>query len=153
VAGASRKRAVVVYDTMWGSTQILARSIGEGIASKGVEVMIHCLSSSPNSDIITDILETKAIIVGSPTLNNHIFPSVAGFLAYLRGLKPLNKIGAAFGSYGWAGGAKKIVESEMQATGIQMIESDIDFIFKPNGDEAKKAYTFGHMVGDKILGN
>jgi flavorubredoxin len=151
VAGVSRKRAVVVYDTMWGSTQILAMAIANGIASKGVEVRVHSLGASPSSDVIADILEAKAVIVGSPTLNNHIFPTVAAFLAYMRGLKPVNKIGAAFGSYGWAGGAKKVVETEMQASGIQMVESDIDFVFKPNGNEVKRAYTFGQMMGNKVL--
>lgn len=152
VAGETRKKAVVVYDTMWGSTQVLARALADGIASKGVNVRVHCLGSSHNSDVMADILDARGVLVGSPTLNNHLFPSVASFLAYMRGLKPMNKIGAAFGSYGWAGGAKKVVEAEMQAAGIQMVESDIDFIFKPNGDEVKKAYAFGQMMGDKING-
>ncbi len=150
VAGETVKRAVVVYDTMWGSTQILARAIAEGIASKGVDVRVHCLQSSPNSDIIADILEAKAVVVGSPTLNNHIFPTVADFLAYMRGLKPMNKIGGAFGSYGWAGGAKKIAEAEMQAAGVQLVDSDNDFVFKPNGDEAKRAFAWGAALGEKI---
>ena len=152
VAGETKKKAVVVYDTMWGSTQMLARAIADGIASKGVDVRVHSLGASPNSDVIADILDAKAVLVGSPTLNNHIFPSVAGFLAYMRGLKPLNKIGAAFGSYGWAGGAKKAVEAEMQAAGIQLVDSDIDFVFRPNGDEAKRAHAFGQSIAEKILG-
>ncbi len=151
VAGETKRKAVVVYDTMWGSTQVLARAIADGIASKGVNVRVHCLAATPNSDVIADILEAKAVVVGSPTLNNHIFPTVASFLAYMRGLKPMNKIGAAFGSYGWAGGAKKVVEAEMQATGIQLVESDIDFVFKPNGDETKRAYAFGASIGEKIV--
>ncbi len=151
VAGETKRKAVVVYDTMWGSTQVLARAIADGIASQGVNVRVHCLAATPNSDIIADVLEAKAVVVGSPTLNNHIFPTVASFLAYMRGLKPMNKIGAAFGSYGWAGGAKKIVEAEMQAAGIQLVESDIDFVFKPNGDETKRAYAFGASIGEKIV--
>lgn len=150
VAGQTRKRAVVVYDSMWGSTQILARAITEGIASRGVEVRVHCLQSSPNSEAIADVLDAKAVVVGSPTLNNYIFPTVASFLAYMRGLKPMNKIGGAFGSYGWAGGAKKIVEAEMQSAGIELVESDIDFVFKPNGDEARRAFAWGAALGDKI---
>jgi anaerobic nitric oxide reductase flavorubredoxin len=150
VAGESKKKAVVVYDTMWGSTQVLARTIADGMASKGVDVRVHCLQSSPNSDAIADILDAKVVVVGSPTLNNHLFPTVASFLAYMRGLKPMNKIGAAFGSYGWAGGAKKAVEAEMQAAGIQLVESDIDFVFKPGGDEAMRAYAFGVTLGEKI---
>ena len=152
VAGETKKKAVVVYDTMWGSTQMLARAIADGIASKGVDVRVHSLGASPSSDVIADILDAKAVLVGSPTLNNHIFPSVAGFLAYMRGLKPLNKIGAAFGSYGWAGGAKKAVEAEMQAAGIQLVDSDIDFVFRPNGDETKRAHAFGQSIAEKIIG-
>ena len=152
VAGETKKKAVVVYDTMWGSTQVLARAIADGIASKGVDARVHSLGASPSSDVIADILDAKAVLVGSPTLNNHIFPSVAGFLAYMRGLKPLNKIGAAFGSYGWAGGAKKAVEAEMQAAGIQLVDSDIDFVFRPNGDEAKRAHAFGQSIAEKIIG-
>ena len=151
VAGETKKKAVIVYDTMWGSTQILARAIADGLTSKGVNVRVHSLSSSHNSEAIADILESKAVIVGSPTLNNHLFPTVASYLAYMRGLKPLNKIGAAFGSYGWAGGAKKAAEAEMQAAGIQIVECDIDFVFKPSGDEAKRAYIFGQEMGDKIM--
>jgi anaerobic nitric oxide reductase flavorubredoxin len=151
VAGETTKKAVVVYDTMWGSTQILARAIADGIASKGVNVKLHSLGASPNSVVIADILDAKAVVVGSPTLNNHVFPTVASFLAYMRGLKPMNKIGAAFGSYGWAGGAKKVVEAEMQAAGIQMVDSDIDFVFKPSGDEAKRAYALGVKLGDRIV--
>jgi anaerobic nitric oxide reductase flavorubredoxin len=151
VVGETKKKAVVVYDTMWGSTQILARAIADGLTSKGVNVRVHSLSSSHNSEVIADILDAKAVIVGSPTLNNHLFPTVASYLAYMRGLKPLNKIGAAFGSYGWAGGAKKAVEVELQAAGIQVIECDIDFVFKPSGDETKRAYIFGQAIGDKII--
>ena len=151
VAGETKKKAVIVYDTMWGSTQILARAIADGLTSKGVNVRVHSLSSSHNSEAIADILESKAVLVGSPTLNNHLFPTVASYLAYMRGLKPLNKIGAAFGSYGWAGGAKKAAEVEMQAAGIQIVECDIDFVFKPSGDEAKRAYIFGQEMGDKIM--
>ncbi len=149
-AGETVPRAVIVYDTMWGSTEALANALVEGIASKGVEARIHRLNASHNSDAVADILDAKAVLVGSPTLNNHLFPTVAGFLAYMRGLRPLNKIGAAFGSYGWAGGAKKAVEAEMQAAGIQILESDLDFSYRPGPEELKKAYDFGAMIGEKI---
>ena len=150
VSGETRKKAVIVYDTMWGSTEKVARAIMEGLAAEGVEVKMHSLSSSPNSEIIADILETKAVIVGGPTLNNYLFPTVASYLAYMRGLKPLNKIGAAFGSYGWAGGAKKATEVEMMAAGVQIIESGLDFQYRPTEVELLKAYNFGKEMGVKI---
>jgi flavorubredoxin len=66
------------------------------------------------------------------------------------GLKPMNKIGAGFGSYGWAGGAKRFVEEQMKLAGIELIESDLDFVFKPNEDEWKKSYDFGVMIAKKL---
>jgi flavorubredoxin len=150
VSGKTRNKVIIVYDSMWGSTQILANNIADGLASKGVDVIIHNLTVSHNSDVIADLLDAKAILVGSPTLNNYLFPSVAGFLAYLRGLKPINKIGAAFGSYGWAGGAKKAAETELQAAGVQLVDSPIDFVFKPSPEEAKKSFEFGQQMAAKI---
>jgi len=150
VSGETQKKAVIVYDTMWGSTEKVARAIMEGLTAEGVEVIVHSLSSSHNSEVIADVLETRAVIVGGPTLNNHLFPTVASFLAYMRGLKPLNKIGAAFGSYGWGGGAKKATELEMVAAGIQIVESGLDFQYKPTVEELLKAYNFGKEMGAKI---
>jgi len=99
---------------------------------------------------MTDILEAKAVFVGSPTLNNHVYPSVAEFLAYMRGLKPMNKIGAGFGSYGWAGGATRFIEEQMKLAGIELIEADLDFAYKPTEEEWQKAYDFGVMIAKKV---
>jgi flavorubredoxin len=150
LAGETKRKAVIVYDTMWGSTEKVARALAEGVSAGGVEVKLFSLSSSHNSDVVTELLEAKAVLVGSPTLNNHVFPTVAGFLAYMRGLKPVNKIGAAFGSYGWGGGAKRFVEAEMQAAGVQLIESDFDFVFRPSEAELKRAFEYGKMIAGKV---
>jgi flavorubredoxin len=68
----------------------------------------------------------------------------------MRGLKPVNKVGAAFGSYGWGGGAKRFVEAEMQAAGIQLLESDLDFVFRPGAEELRRAFDYGKMVAGKV---
>jgi flavorubredoxin len=150
VNGETEKKAIIVYDSMWHSTEIIARAIANGIISEGVIVKVMNLTSSHRSDVITEILDAKAVLVGSPTLNNHVFPTVAGFLAYMRGLKPLNKIGAAFGSYGWAGGAKSFIEEQMKLAGIELIESDIDFIYKPSEREITKSFDYGKRIAKKI---
>ena len=150
VKGETNEKAVIVYDSMWHSTEKLVRALAEGFASKGVEAKVMNLTQNHRSDVITEILDAKAILVGSPTLNNHVFPTVAGFLAYMRGLKPSNKLGAAFGSYGWAGGAKKFVEEQMKLAGIEMQECDLDCSYRPDEDEIKKAYIYGQILADKI---
>jgi len=150
VAGETKERVVIAYDTMWNSTKKIAYAIAEGVGSEGVECKVFNLTASHRSDVMAEILEAKAVLVGSPTLNNHVFPSVASFMAYMRGLKPMNKFGAGFSSYGWAGGSKKFVEEQMQLAGIEVIESDIDVAYKPTDDEWQRAYEFGVNVAKKV---
>jgi flavorubredoxin len=150
VAGETKEKVVIVYDTMWNSTKKMTYAIAEGVGSEGVECEVFNLTTCHRSDAIAEILEAKAVLVGSPTLNNHVFPPVASFLAYMRGLKPMNKFGAGFGSYGWAGGSKKFVEEQMQLAGIEVMESDIDVTYKPTDDEWHRAYEFGVNVAKKV---
>jgi flavorubredoxin len=150
IKGETEEKAVIVYDTMWKSTEKIAKALAQVIMDEGINVRIHNLQVTHRSDIVSDILDARAVLIGSPTLNNHVFPTVAGFLAYLRGLKPQNKIGAAFGSYGWGGGAKKFVESEMKAANIELIESALEFLYKPSKEELNKAREFGRIVAKKI---
>lgn len=150
IEGYTVPKVVIAYDTMWNSTKTTAYAIAEGISSEGIKVNVYCLTANHRSDVMTDILEAKAVLVGSPTLNNHVYPSVAEFLAYMRGLKPMNKFGAGFGSYGWAGGATRFINEQMKLAGIEMIEADLDYAFKPTEEEWQKAYDFGVMVAKKV---
>jgi len=150
ISGYSVPKVIIPYDSMWNSTKTMAYAIAEGVASEGVECRVYNLTENHRSDIITDILEARAILVGSPTLNNHVYPTVAEFLAYMRGLKPMNKIGAAFGSFGWGGGAKRFIEEQMKLTDIELIENTLDYKFKPTDDEWQSAYDFGVMIAKKV---
>jgi flavorubredoxin len=151
VAGETIPRVVIVYDSMWESTHQIARALSEGLTEGGVDVKIHKLGASHNSDAIADILEAKAVLVGSPTLNNGVFPTVASFLAYMKGLKPRSKVGAFFGSYGWGGGARKVVEAGLEAAGIELLEGDLEYKFRPGIDGLLKAREFGKELASKIL--
>jgi len=133
-SGESNDTAIVVYDTMWGSTEKMAAAIEQGIIDSGFEVKVYHLGKSEWSEIVREILEAKIILVGSPTLNNGMFPSVGGFLTYLRGLRPKGKVGSAFGSYGWAGGAVKAITGELEKTGVTVVDP-ISVKFVPGADD------------------
>ena len=148
--GETVAKALVIYDTMWGSTQKMALAILKGMTDEGVDVKLFNLTASDKSDVIKEVLDAKALIIGSPTLNNGIFPSVAEFLCYLKGLKPRNKIGAAFGSHGWGGGAVKAVQQEMEQTGIELIDSKLAFKFVPDEGEIQKCVDFGRDIAKRI---
>ena len=119
--GEVQDRAVVVFDSMWGSTQILAQTITEAFAAKGIPAAYYDIKATPMSDIVTDIFTSKYLAVGSPTINNQMMPTIAAFLNYLKGLRPQNHKGFAFGSYGWGGQSIGQVEDEMKAAGIEIM--------------------------------
>jgi len=148
--GETAAKALVIYDTMWGSTQKMALAIVKGMVDEGVDVKLFNLTASDKSDVIKEVLDAKALIIGSPTLNNGMFPSVAEFLCYLKGLKPKNKIGAAFGSHGWGGGAVKAIQQELEHTGVELIDSKLAFKFVPDEGEIQKCIDFGREVAAKI---
>jgi len=116
-------KAVIVYDTMWGSTEKIARTIEAGLEQKGIPAEIFSLKDTHISDIMTHVLTAKYICVGSPTLNNNMMSGVAAFLTYLKGLSPKNRIGIAFGSYGWGGQSIGQIEDMMSSCGFNMTYS------------------------------
>lgn len=116
------KKALIIYDTMWKSTEKIAHSVQEAFEAKNYQTRMFNLQYTHISDIMTEILTAKYICIGSPTLNNNILPTVASFLTYLKGLAPKGRIGLAFGSYGWGGQSVGIVEKELESCGFEMLD-------------------------------
>jgi anaerobic nitric oxide reductase flavorubredoxin len=113
-------RAVVIYDTMWEATRRMAEAIGRGLGRCNVPFRLFHMSVSDRNDVITEIFRARAVIVGSPTLNNGLLPTITPILEDLRGLKFQNKIGAAFGSYGWSGESTKAIEEHLGRCNIPL---------------------------------
>ncbi len=143
-----KRKAVVVYDTMWHSTEIMAKVIVESLGEEGVDVRLMNLRSCHRSDIITEVLDAGAIVIGSPTLNNGLFPTISDFLTYIKGLKPLNKIGAAFGSYGWSGEAVKLITRELEEMKFEVIDPGLKIQYVPD----EKGIEACSELGKKIAG-
>lgn len=149
---APEKKAIVVYDTMWKSTEKMANAIASGIKSEGVESRPIHLRKWHRSDVMTEAMDAGAIIVGSPTLNNGLFPTVSDFLTYMKGLKPRNKMGAAFGSYGWSGEAVRLVKKELEAMKFEIIKPELRIQYVPDKEGLEACYRFGQEVGALING-
>jgi flavorubredoxin len=144
-----KRKAVVVYDTMWHSTEKMADAVATGLNAEGIAVRPMYLRKWHRSDIMTEVLDAKAVIVGSPTLNNGLFPTVSDFLTYMKGLKPLNKIGAAFGSYGWSGEAPKMISQELEAMKFDIVEP-LRYQYIPDSNAITASYELGRAVGRAI---
>jgi flavorubredoxin len=149
-AAVSKNKVVIVYDTMWGSTNEMARAIAEGATSQGVNVKLMKLRAATRTEVMTEILDAKAVIVGSPTLNNGIFPTVSSLLTYATGLKPKGKLWAFFGSYGWGGGAVKNMLETAKKAGFEVHEPSIEVKFIPEREELAKCFEFGKEIATKI---
>lgn len=147
--GISKQKVLVIYDTMWNSTEIMANEILRGVADSGGEAALFHLRKNEWSEIVKEVLEARAVIIGSPTLNNGMFPTVGGFLTYLIGLRPKNKLWATFGSYGWAGGAVKAVNEKLKSSGYEPIES-LEVNFRPDEADLGKCYALGQKIASKV---
>ncbi len=147
---ANKNKVTVVFDTMWGSTDKMARAIVNGATSQGVEVKLLKLRGASNSEAATEILDSKAVILGSPTINNGVFPTVSGFLADITGLKPKGKLWGFFGSFGWGGGAVKSMEQIAKNAGFEVHPLSVEAKFIPDAGELKKCFEFGQQIAQKI---
>ena len=145
----TKPKVVIAYETMWNSTEKMARKALEGIADAGVEAKLFNVAESDRTEVMKEMLDAKGFLVGSSTHDNDMLPTMAGFLEFLKGLKPKNRVAAAFGSYGWSGGAVASMEKELKEAGIELAPS-ISCKFVPDGDEVKKCYEFGKDFAAKV---
>jgi flavorubredoxin len=142
----STVKALVIYDTMWHSTEMMAKAIVEGLVDQGVSVQLFDLSATHRSDIITEVLDAGALIIGSSTLNNGMLPRMADLLHYMKGLRPAKKIGAAFGSYGWSGEAVKMITTALEEMKFGILDPGIKVQYVPRDDDLERCIDLGRKV-------
>jgi flavorubredoxin len=144
------KSAVVLFDTMWHGTRRMAEAIGDGLAAEGVPHKLFHTAISDRNDVITEIFKAKAIIIGSPTLNNGLLPTMAPILEDIRGLKFQNKIGAAFGTYGWSGEGVKIIEEHLTRCKIPVATQGVRAKWQPKPADLEACKKLGRTVAQAV---
>jgi len=141
----------IVYDTMYDATGEMARAILDGVVKSGASVRFFGqMSQNDHSDLIKDLLAVKALIVGSPTVHRDYLPTMSPFLEEVRNLKPRNKIGAAFGSFGWSGEAVRNLEARLKEAGITLVSEGIRVHYRPTAQELAHCFALGHRVGELV---
>ena len=143
-------KALIVFDTMWKSTAAMAREIARGVESQGIRVRVMNTRKCHRSDIMTEMLDAKALVVGSPTLNNGIFPVVADVLTYIKGLRPKNRMAVAFGSFGWSGEAVKILNKEFEAMDLEIVDPGLAVKYVPDPEDLVRCFDLGVTIGQKV---
>ncbi|MFC1709035.1 FprA family A-type flavoprotein [Candidatus Omnitrophota bacterium] len=146
----TKPKVVVIYETMWGSTEKMARKIVEGVSEAGISAKLFDITRSDRTEIIKEMLDSKGFLIGSSTHNNDKLPTIAGFLEFFKGLKPKNRVAGVFGSYGWAGGAVKSIEGTLKEAGVEVVQPSISAKYVPDEDELQKCYELGKDFAQKI---
>lgn len=145
-------QVTIVYDTMWQSTRRMAEAIADGIrqASPATTVKVMNITRDDKNDVLTEVFRSKAVLVGSPTINNGHSFAIAGLLEMMKGLKFKNKKAAAFGSYGWSGEAVKQLSALLQQAGFDVIGDGIAKLWVPDQPALDDCAAFGRDFADAL---
>lgn len=138
----------ILYDTMWNSTRKMAEAIAEGIQNIDKQVTIKIMNTSKDdkTEVLTEVFKSKAILVGSPTVNNGYLHSIAGILEMIKGMKLKNKKAAAFGSYGWSGEAVSQITEKLKNSGFEILNDGIKLMWTPNEEMTNQCINFGEKL-------
>ncbi|MDP2939684.1 MAG: flavodoxin domain-containing protein [Candidatus Omnitrophota bacterium] len=146
----TKDKVIIAYETMWGATRKMAQAISETFMEKGIETLIYSIPDTDRTDIIADMLDAKAILIGSSTHDNDMLPNTAGFLEFLKGLQPKGRIAAAFGSHGWAGGAVGGINEVLKKAGCLVVEPGLEVKYTPNEEDLASCRRFAEGIIKKI---
>ncbi len=147
------KKALIIYDSMWHSTEKMAHAVAAGLSDTGLSAKLINLKVHHRSDVMTDVLDANTVILGCSTLNNGLLPRMAGFLMYMRGLKPTNKFGASFGSYGWSGESVNLMNTALKDMKIDLIEEGLRLKYVPDSAHLDECIEMGRRIGKYVMQN
>ena len=149
-SGKNDGSVVIIYDTMWKGTEQMAAAIGEGIGNEGVKYNLFNIADHDRNDVLTEVFKAKGILLGCPTMNNGLLPTIMPILEDLKGLRFKNKVGAAFASYGWSGESLKQLEDRLKGAKIEILLEGIKFKWQPTMEELDLCVEFGSDFAKKM---
>jgi flavorubredoxin len=145
-------QVTILYDTMWDGTKRMAEAIAEGIVAGNPGLKVKCfhVARSDHNDVVTEVFRSKAVLVGSPTINKGVLSSIAAILEQIKGLRFKNKKAAAFGAYGWSGESVKIIHKLLEESGFAMIGDGLKALWNPDEDALDQCRAYGRQVADAL---
>lgn len=145
----AKPKVLILYDTMWESTRGMAEAILEGAAQPGIDAQLISFRGTTLTQIAADVLDAGAVAVGSPTLNRGPMPAAAAAMSYLHGLRPTNKTGQAFGSYGWGGGGPDALDESLRTMGWEMLGPPIKSKYRPTPEILDQCRIAGRRLAER----
>ena len=145
-----QQRALIFYDTMWESTETMAYAICSGLEENNVPTRIMSVKQNHHSAVMTELADCGAVIAGSPTHNNTVLPLMAAQRTYMKGLRPLNRIGGAFGSYGWSGEGPKFLHEQLASMNMEMPAEPVKCNWRPDHEALKACHQMGVTIAEAL---
>ena len=154
--GQCKDKVTIIYDTMHQSTQRMAHAFAEGIMAQDVDVVMFFLHEDERSEIVKEILDSKAILFGSPTIFNGPYPSTGDLIYYLNGLTfnrtGSKKLAITFGSKGWGGGATRKLAEDLEKCGFEIFDKyEVNYV--PTETELEECYLLGKKLANEVKGS
>lgn len=147
----SKNKVVIIYESIWNHTQMMAEALAEGLGMNDIDVKIYKASITSTSILMKEILDAKAILIGSGNYNNAIAPSIAYFLEKITSCKIKNKKALGFGSYGWANVVTKQINERLTKAGFTLLnENGISQNYTPNEEDIKSFIDLGKEFAEEI---
>lgn len=150
--GVEDNQITIAYETMWNGTRRMAEAIADGIKSVDSDVTVKLFNTakSDKNDVLTEIFKSKAVLIGSSTINKSILSSVSGILDMLKGLGLKNKKAAAFGSYGWSGESVPMINERLKDAKFEVIGDGIKELWNPDEEALERCREFGKNFAEQI---
>ncbi|HBF34311.1 TPA: MBL fold metallo-hydrolase [Candidatus Sumerlaeota bacterium] len=145
----SKRKVVIVFDSMWKSTELMAHAIADGASLTDVEVKLYSIRASNLTLLATEALDGATFAFGTPTLNQGMMPEISALLTYLKGLRPTGKAAFAFGSYGWAKGGSEAVEAILKDMKMEILRPVLNSQYVPTEEILKECFEAGQMLAQK----
>ncbi len=148
IEGFTREKVVIVYVSMWGSTENMAHIMSKTLMSEGVYVVEYNLSYADLGDLIKDLVDARAIVLAAPTVLNGAHPLMVYFLYLFNALRPPTKYCIILGSFGWAGGGVKRIKDAVSAN-VEVLDV-LEVNGRANETEIAKIVEFGRRLAKKV---
>jgi len=149
-AGETKDKVLVVYATMWKSTEKMVKQLVAVLEERGIEAPVYNLENADIGEIAKDLVDSRGIVLGTPTVVGRMHP-LAVYASHLVSiLRPPVKYGVVLTSYGWGKGALSHASEMLGPTGLEVVGA-MEINGPPSKDDYAEIRTIAESLADKVL--
>ncbi|MGF1643233.1 MAG: FprA family A-type flavoprotein [Thiotrichales bacterium] len=152
-AGEREKTLLIFYISAYGNTARMAEAVRDGAEQvDGVRVSLYDIQGGEPEPFVNLIEEADGLVFGSPTINGDAVKPIWDLLSSLAVVKVREKLGAAFGSYGWSGEAVAMIEDRLRGLKLRVPVQGVRVKLIPTPNELSRCEAFGRDLALHLTG-